>query len=293
VLTSIVYMKDKIVTIDIQVPDIGDFDEVSVIEVLVKSGDTIKAEQSLITVESDMASMEIPSSQGGVVKQGSVVLTLEVAGAAASAPVEAPKLASAQAATAQAAPEKVVPASTAPAPTVASFGGTADLDCDLLVLGAGPGGYSAAFRAADLGLKVVLVERYSSLGGVCLNVGYTPSKALLHVAAVMDEASHMAALVVDFGAPSVNIDKLRGHKEKVVNKLTGVWLRWPRCARSPWCAATALSSAPTTLKSRKPAAPRRKRPARSRPSPSRTASSPPVRKRCEEKLSQLKANGVL
>ncbi|MBG6072803.1 MULTISPECIES: dihydrolipoyl dehydrogenase [unclassified Polaromonas] len=224
--------------IDIKVPDIGDFDEVSVIEVLVKAGDTIKAEQSLITVESDKASMEIPASQGGVVKdikvklgdmvkQGSVVLTLEVAGAAnaAAAPVEAPKQAAAQAAPAPAAPEKAAPAAaapaTTPAPAAASFGGTADLDCDLLVLGAGPGGYSAAFRAADLGLKVVLVERYAALGGVCLNVGCIPSKALLHVAAVMDEVSHMAALGIDFGAPSVNIDKLRGHKEKVVNKLTG------------------------------------------------------------------------
>jgi dihydrolipoamide dehydrogenase len=224
--------------IDIKVPDIGDFDEVSVIEVLVKPGDTIKAEQSLITVESDKASMEIPSSQGGVVKelkvklgdmvkQGSVVLTLEVAGAtaAAPAPVEASKPAPAQAAPEQAALEKVASTPTvsaeAPAPAAASFSGAADLDCDLLVLGAGPGGYSAAFRAADLGLKVVLVERYAALGGVCLNVGCIPSKALLHVAAVMDEVSHMAALGVDFGAPSLDIDKLRGHKEKVVNKLTG------------------------------------------------------------------------
>ena len=218
--------------IDIKVPDIGDFDEVSVIEVLVKAGDTIKAEQSLITVESDKASMEIPSSQGGVVKdilvklgdmvkQGSVVLTLEVAGAAASAPVEAPKQASPQAEPAPAAPEKIATAATLPAPAAASFAGTADLDCDLLVLGAGPGGYSAAFRAADLGLKVVLVERYAALGGVCLNVGCIPSKALLHVASVMDEVSHMATLGIDFGAPTINIDMLRGHKEKVVNKLTG------------------------------------------------------------------------
>src|SRR5674476_278624 len=105
--------------------------------------------------------------------------------------------------------------------TAAAFVGTVDLDCDLLVLGAGPGGYSAAFRAADLGLKVILVERYAALGGVCLNVGCIPSKALLHVAAVMDEVSHMAALGVDFGAPKVNVDMLRGHKEKVVGKLTG------------------------------------------------------------------------
>ena len=220
--------------IDIKVPDIGDFDEVTVIELLVKPGDTIAVEQSLITVESDKASMEIPSSEAGVVKeikvalgdkvrQGSVVLTLEGSGAgAAPAAVSESKQALAQAAPAPEATNSIASApALAPAPTAASFGGTADLECDLLVLGAGPGGYSAAFRAADLGLKVVLVERYATLGGVCLNVGCIPSKALLHVAAVMDEASHMAALGIDFGPPTVNIDKLRGHKEKVVGKLTG------------------------------------------------------------------------
>ena len=220
--------------IDIKVPDIGDFDEVSVIEVLVKAGDTIKPEQSLITVESDKASMEIPSSHGGIVKdirvklgdmvkQGSVVLTLEAAGAetAAETPVEAPKQPQVQAPPTSEAPEKIVMPAAVPLVAAASFSGTADLDCDLLVLGAGPGGYSAAFRAADLGLKVVLVERYAALGGVCLNVGCIPSKALLHVASVIDEASHMAALGVDFGAPKINVDMLRGHKEKVVGKLTG------------------------------------------------------------------------
>jgi len=208
--------------IDIQVPDIGDFDEVAVIELLVKPGDTVKAEQSLITVESDKASMEIPSSHAGVVKelkiklgdkvkQGSVVLVLEGKGAdAASAPVAAP-----------ASPAPAATVSAAPAPTASSFGGTVDIECDVLVLGGGPGGYSAAFRAADLGLKVVIVERYATLGGVCLNVGCIPSKALLHVAAVMDEVAHMADLGVDFGKPAVNIDKLRGHKEKVIGKLTG------------------------------------------------------------------------
>ncbi|MFN4360939.1 MAG: dihydrolipoyl dehydrogenase [Hylemonella sp.] len=211
--------------VEIKVPDIGDFDSVAVIEVLVKVGDTIKPEQSLITVESDKASMEIPSSQGGVVKElkvklgdkvkeGSVVLLLESSAAAASAPAAAPAPAAPAAAPA-------APQASAPAPVAASFGGSADLDCDVLVLGGGPGGYSAAFRAADLGLKVVLVERYAALGGVCLNVGCIPSKALLHVAAVMDEASHLADLGVDFGKPVVNIDKLRGHKEKVIGKLTG------------------------------------------------------------------------
>jgi len=207
--------------VEIKVPDIGDFDSVAVIEVLVKVGDTIKPEQSLITVESDKASMEIPSSQGGVVKElkvklgdkvkeGSVVLLLESSVAAAPAPAPAAPAAA-----------PAAPQAAAPAPVAASFGGSADLDCDVLVLGGGPGGYSAAFRAADLGLKVVLVERYATLGGVCLNVGCIPSKALLHVAAVMDEASHLADLGVDFGKPVVNIDKLRGHKEKVIGKLTG------------------------------------------------------------------------
>jgi dihydrolipoamide dehydrogenase len=213
--------------IDIQVPDIGDFDEVTVIELMVKVGDTVKSDQSLITVESDKASMEIPCSHGGVVKelkvklgdkvkQGSVVLVLEGEGAAA-----APAVAPAPAAPAAAAPVAATPVSSAPAPTASSFGGSADIECDVLVLGGGPGGYSAAFRAADLGLNVVIVERYATLGGVCLNVGCIPSKALLHVAAVMDEVSHMADLGVDFGKPVVNIDKLRGHKEKVIGKLTG------------------------------------------------------------------------
>ncbi len=204
--------------IDVKVPDIGDFKDVAVIELLVKVGDTVKVDQSLITVESDKASMEIPSSHAGVVKelklkvgdvvnQGSLVLSLEASEAVAPAPAPAPAAAS--------------PAAAAPAPQAASYSGNADAEFDVLVLGGGPGGYSAAFRAADLGLKVVLVERYATLGGVCLNVGCIPSKALLHVAAVMDEVSHMADLGVDFGAPSVNIDKLRGHKEKVIAKLTG------------------------------------------------------------------------
>ncbi len=196
--------------IDIKVPDIGDFSEVGVIEVLVKAGDTIKVEQSLITVESDKASMEIPSSHAGVVKEvkvkvgdkvaeGSVVLTLEAADAAA-APAPSPAPASAPAAPAQAA-APAPKAAAAPAPAAANFGGNADLECDVLVLGGGPGGYSAAFRAADLGLKVVIVERYATLGGVCLNVGCIPSKALLHVAHIMDETAHMADIGVSFAKP--------------------------------------------------------------------------------------------
>ncbi len=222
--------------IEIKVPDIGDFAEVTVIELMVKVGDTIRADQSLITVESDKASMEIPSSQAGVVKElkvalgdkvkeGSLVLMLEAAGADAASPAAAEAPASNQpvatAKPAQSAAETVAVAAPTRTPAGDSYAGPVDLDCDLLVMGAGPGGYSAAFRAADLGLKVILVERYAQLGGVCLNVGCIPSKALLHVAAVMDEVSHMAALGVDFGAPVVNVDKLRGHKEKVVTKLTG------------------------------------------------------------------------
>lgn len=218
------------VIIDIKVPDIGDFAEVGVIELLVKPGDTVAKDQSLITVESDKASMEIPSSHAGVVKElkvkigdkvaeGSVVLTLEAAGEAAAAPQAA---AAAPAAASAAAPAVPAPAAPAPAPAAASYaGGVADYDCDVVVLGGGPGGYSAAFRAADLGLNVVIVERYKTLGGVCLNVGCIPSKALLHVAAVVDEVKHLEVAGVKFGAPEVNIDQLRGHKDKVIGKLTG------------------------------------------------------------------------
>jgi len=208
--------------VEVVVPDIGDFKDVEVIEVLVKPGDSVSKEQSLITVESDKASMEIPSSHAGTVKemrgklgdkvsQGSVILALDSeAAAAAPAPAAAPSP-----------PAAPAPAAAAPAPAAAKFSGAADMDCEVLVLGAGPGGYSAAFRAADLGKKVVLVERYPTLGGVCLNVGCIPSKALLHVAAVMDEAAHFAQLGVTFGKPEIDPDKLRAHKNKVVGKLTG------------------------------------------------------------------------
>ena len=224
--------------IDIKVPDIGDFAEVGVIELLVQPGDTVTVDQSLITVESDKASMEIPSSHAGVVKElkvklgdkvaeGSVILTLEAAGEAApAAPAAAPE---AQAASAQpasvsapnASQSQSAPAPAAPAPVASSYAGHVDLEADVVVIGGGPGGYSAAFRAADLGLKVVLVERYKTLGGVCLNVGCIPSKALLHVAAVMDEVKHLEVAGVKFGAPEVSIDQLRAHKEKVIGKLTG------------------------------------------------------------------------
>jgi len=211
--------------IDVQVPDIGDFDEVSVIELLVNVGDTVAVDQSLITVESDKASMEIPSSHAGVVKalnvklgdkvsKGVVIMQVEGAQVEAPAAVTAPA-----AATAPSAPS-ASPAAPRAAPAVA-VNAPSDTDCDVLVLGGGPGGYSAAFRAADLGLKVILVERYATIGGVCLNVGCIPSKALLHVASVMDEVKHFADLGVTFAAPKVDINKLRTHKESVIGKLTG------------------------------------------------------------------------
>ena len=217
------------VQVEVRIPDIGDLDEVTVIELMVKTGDTIKVDQSLITVESDKASMEIPAAQGGVVrelrvklgdkvKQGSVVLLLDADADAVAVAADASDTRK------EAPPQALSAAASAPSTAVSSavaFAGSADMECDVLVLGAGPGGYSAAFRAADLGLKVVLVERYATLGGVCLNVGCIPSKALLHVASVMDEVKHFASLGVEFGAPKLNLDRLRGHKEKVVGKLTG------------------------------------------------------------------------
>ncbi len=245
--------------IDIPIPDIGDFDTVDVIEVLVAVGDTVKAEQSLITVESDKSSMEIPSSQSGVVKavlvkigdkvkQGSVILQLEASEGAAAGSGASTSSASSLGLTPAAASVGAHPASQAsasappaaqvshlastgaagnsasnasPALTIAKYDGKVDSKFDLLVLGAGPGGYSAAFRAADLGLNVVLVERYSTLGGVCLNVGCIPSKALLHTAAVLEEAQALADHGISFGKPKIDLDKLRAFKDGVIGKLTG------------------------------------------------------------------------
>jgi dihydrolipoamide dehydrogenase len=208
---------------EVKVPDIGDFKDVAVIEVMVKVGETIAVDTGLVMVESDKASMEIPSTHAGLVKEikvkvndkvseGSVLLVVEAAGAAAAAPAPAP-----------AAPAKAAaPASpAAPNPGAAMYTGKADVECDMLVLGAGPGGYSAAFRSADIGMKTVLVERYATLGGVCLNVGCIPSKALLHTASVMDEVKHLPDHGIKYGAPQIDIDKLRGFKDGVVKKLTG------------------------------------------------------------------------
>ncbi|MCU1160142.1 dihydrolipoyl dehydrogenase [Stenotrophomonas maltophilia] len=220
-------------TIEVKVPDIGDYSDVPVIEVLVAVGDTVKKDQGLVTLESDKATLEVPSSAAGVVKEikvklgdtlseGAVVVVLDAEGAA-DAPAKAAAPAPAAAAPASKAP--VTPSHRAPAEPVApkpalSSGKPADIECEMVVLGSGPGGYTAAFRAADVGLDTVLVERYASLGGVCLNVGCIPSKALLHAAAVIDEVAHAGDFGVEFGKPTITLDKLRQYKEKVVNQLT-------------------------------------------------------------------------
>ena len=212
--------------VEVKVPDIGDFKDVPVIEIFVKPGDSIQVEDPIITLESDKASMEVPSTIAGQVtevkvqlgdkvSEGSLLMVVEAATASAATPSPSP------ARQEESAPSSTSTAPARPAPVTGAFSGKAGLDCEMLVLGAGPGGYSAAFRSADLGMKTVLVERYPSLGGVCLNVGCIPSKALLHVAAVMDETAHFAELGVSFGAPTVDLDKLRAHKAKVVSKLTG------------------------------------------------------------------------
>ncbi|MBN4665092.1 dihydrolipoyl dehydrogenase [Pandoraea nosoerga] len=217
--------------IEVKVPDIG-AEGVDVIEVMIKPGDRIAKEASLITLESDKASMEVPSEVSGTVKEvrikvgdkaseGTVIALVEAddAGAAkAAAPAAAAPSAPAAAPAASAAAPVVPP--SAPAPAAATHSGGADIECDVVVLGAGPGGYSAAFRSADLGRKTVLVERYATLGGVCLNVGCIPSKALLHTAAVLEEAQALGHHGISFAKPQIDLDKLRAYKESVVGKLT-------------------------------------------------------------------------
>ena len=220
--------------IEVKVPDVGDFKNIPIIEILVKPGDRVKPEDPLIALESDKATMEVPSPAAGTVRelkvkigdkvsQGSLILMLDAdaADAPAATPAALPaKSAPAAAVTAApAAPPLGAPAH--PAPAAAPYSGPkGDIHAEVVVLGAGPGGYTAAFRAADLGKKTVLIERYPSLGGVCLNVGCIPSKALLHVAKVITEAAEMSAHGVTFGAPKIEIDKLRGWKDSVIGKLT-------------------------------------------------------------------------
>jgi dihydrolipoamide dehydrogenase len=237
--------------VDVKVPDIGDFSDVPVIDVLVKPGDAVKAEDPLVTVESDKATMDIPAPAEGVVKavtvkigdkvsEGDALLTLEsgapAQAAAPSKPVSATPASATPAPSKPASPtpspaaaeqppqQAATPASKAPATGSATTGrytGRADIECDMLVLGSGPGGYSAAFRAADLGLKSVLIERYAALGGVCLNVGCIPSKALLHTASVMDEVKTMGEHGISYAAPTIDLYKVRSFKDGVVKRLTG------------------------------------------------------------------------
>jgi dihydrolipoamide dehydrogenase len=223
-------------SVEVKVPDIGDFKDIPVIEVFVKPGDTVKPEDSLISLESDKATMDVPSPAAGVVKElkvklgdkvseGSVILVLHSAVSVATTGEAKPAVPAATATAAAPAKPASAAAPAAGSPIAiagaATYSGKADIECEMLVLGAGPGGYSAAFRAADLGMKTVLVERYAQLGGVCLNVGCIPSKALLHIAAVMDETKAFAEHGITFGEPKVDLTKLLGWKNKVVGKLTG------------------------------------------------------------------------
>jgi dihydrolipoamide dehydrogenase len=209
---------------EIRVPDIGDFTDVPVIEIHVAAGDEVAVEDPLVTLESDKATMDVPAPEAGVVKQlrvsigdrvseGSVLLTLEASTDGAAPEAEAPPQAEA--------PAEDRPAAAPPAPPGPAPAGDGERDAQVLVIGSGPGGYTAAFRAADLGLRTVLVERYSPLGGVCLNVGCIPSKALLHAAKVVAEAEEMAERGIAFGRPKVDIEALLSWKQSVVGKLTG------------------------------------------------------------------------
>ncbi|WP_028499431.1 dihydrolipoyl dehydrogenase [Microvirgula aerodenitrificans] len=201
--------------IELKIPDIGGHAGVDVIEVSVKVGDRVEKDDTLVTLETDKATMDVPAEAAGVVTEvrikvgdkvgeGDVIVLLEAGSAAAATPAAAP----------------VAPVA-APVAAAGAFAGNADIECDVLVLGGGPGGYSSAFRSADLGQKTVIVERYSTLGGVCLNVGCIPSKALLHNAAVIDEVAHLESHGIKFGKPEVDVDVLRAYKDKVIGKLTG------------------------------------------------------------------------
>jgi dihydrolipoamide dehydrogenase len=196
--------------VEVTLPDIGDFEQVDVIEILVSPGDRVEAEESIITLESDKATMDIPSPHTGTVKQLLVKVgdKISMGGAILKLELDAGRSAG----------EKPAPTK---APVSDAVKGTADKQADVVVLGAGPGGYTAAFRAADLGKQVILIERYDALGGVCLNVGCIPSKALLHAADVINEAAEMAEMGISFGTPKIDLDKLRAGKDKVVKRLTG------------------------------------------------------------------------
>src|SRR5690348_4031119 len=233
-------------TLEVKVPDIGDFSDVPVIDVLVKPGDAVKPEDPLVTLESDKATMDVPSPAEGTVKaiavkvgdkvsQGSALLTVETNASAAPSPQPSPASGkgseSSKSSPLPRAGEGPGVRAEVPragdgsgvrgAPAAPTFTGRADLECEMLVLGSGPGGYSAAFRSADLGMKTVLVERYPTLAGVCLNVGCIPSKALLRTAALMNEVRHLPAHGLRVGAPELDLAKMRAFKEGVIRKLTG------------------------------------------------------------------------
>ena len=202
----------------ILVPDIGDYSDIPVIEVLIKVGDLIDKEQALLVLESDKATMEVPSDAAGTVTSISVKSGDKVSKGSVIAEIE---VALNSAPEVKASPVAQTPVASLSAPIAGQYSGKVDHECDLLVLGAGPGGYSAAFRSADLGMSTILVERYSTLGGVCLNVGCIPSKALLHTTSVMDEVKTMSKHGITYGAPKIEIDQLRGYKDSVIAKLTG------------------------------------------------------------------------
>jgi len=211
-------------TIEVKVPDIGNFKDVAVIEVLVKAGDTVEPEQSLITMETDKATLDVPSPVAGMVKELKVKVGDRVSMSSAILTLESSNQDSAKSVPATSSPPApqssplAPPAHEAHVPVNIIKG---DIHAEVVILGAGPGGYTAAFRAADLGKQVVLVERHASLGGVCLNVGCIPSKALLHVAKVINEAGEVAQHGVTFGKPQIDIDQIRAWKDGVVAKLTG------------------------------------------------------------------------
>ena len=215
-------MRQFMALIELKVPDIGGHDNVDIIDVAVKVGDTVAVDDTLITLETDKATMDVPADTAGVVKEVKVAVGGKISEGGVIVVVEAAAGDAPKAEAAPAAPAATeAPKAAAPAPQAASFAGSADAEYDVVVLGGGPGGYSAAFAAADQGLKTAIIERYATLGGVCLNVGCIPSKALLHNAAVIDEVKHLAANGIKFAEPEIDIDMLRGYKEKVIGKLTG------------------------------------------------------------------------
>ena len=209
--------------VDVKIPDIGDFDTVEVIEVLVSVGDTVAEEDSIITVESDKASMEIPAPQAGVIKEICVAMGDNVSEGTLMIKLEAGEASAAPVAEATPVEEKSIEEKpkAESAPAASDFTGDVDKSAQVVVLGSGPGGYTAAFRAADLGLNVILIEKFDSIGGVCLNVGCIPSKALLHTAHIINEAAEFGKHGVTFGQPDIDIDTIRKNKESVIGKLTG------------------------------------------------------------------------